>query len=477
MSHDPMRFSSERGSLPLALLVVIVVAGLASVLMARVVVGERTVRFDNTFTRELHTADAGIAEALFQISEDVSSISTTAIGSSVTLTATVDDQEYDVQVLRESNRKWQITSVARPAGATPGAEAERTVVAEIVEEPLFFPGAFGDDIVALNGSSSAVDSYHSTQPNPYGSIPCTLAPDKCAWGTDPDFGTGNGSIGTNGVLDLSGGVDVRPGGAFLYDWDANPGNGISPSTPFGDRCNGTTRCTSTYVSTILDPLVYDTPEKMGFIDSKFASGGQCDPGVNPARYNIPGGSINGDVTKIGSKHSLTVWDAYQTGTGNDDATDPAFTNYYCAENLEILGDVQLDDDVTPAEPVVIFVKDGMSVPNSGTYVACHDHDSDDWCTSDRAVRPVSDRLQVYIAGIPANSVSSSDVQVKSQGKIAGVFYAPRSRCGGTGGAGADVYGILLCGSMDNVGNWDFHFDDRLGERGAAAFAIGSWSEE
>lgn len=499
MSHDAMRWrADERGSLPLALLAVIIVAGLASVLIARVVVGERTVRFDNTYTRELHTADAGVAEALFHISEDVEAagtpISSMALGDSRTISATVDAQEYDVEIKREGIREWRITSVARPAGAVAGTEAERTIVAEIVEEPLFFPGAFGDDIVALNGTSSFVDSYHSTDPDPYSASPttCNTAPEKCAWGwphdpafsTGATFGTGNGSIGTNGVLDLSGGVDVRPGGAFLYDWEDNPGTGPTESNPFGNRCNGTTRCTSTFVSTILDPLVYATDEKMGFIDGKFDGGG-CDTDPNPAvnsRYDIPGRSayVGSAVTQIGSTHSTETWTPYVgTDPTNDDATDLAFTDYYCAENLAILGDVVLDAAVTPSNPVVIFVKDGLSIPNPGTFVACHNHDSSVPCngTDDRAVRPVSDRLQIYVAGTPASAVSSNDVQVKSQGMIAGVFYAPRSRCGGTGGAGADVYGILLCGSMDNVGNWDFHFDDRLADRGAASFAIGSWSEE
>jgi hypothetical protein len=38
---------------------------------------------------------------------------------------------------------------------------DRVVVAAIEERARFFPGAFGDQLVALKGTSSQVDSYNS----------------------------------------------------------------------------------------------------------------------------------------------------------------------------------------------------------------------------------------------------------------------------------------------------------------------------
>lgn len=492
MSERTVTATDERGSLPLALLVVIVVAGLASVLIARVVVGERTVRFDNTFTRELHTADAGVAEALFRISEDVGSIRQTSIGASEPLSGAVNGQEFNALVERIGSREWRITSVSREAGAAAGSGPERTVVAEIIEEPLFYPGAFGDSLIQLNGANR-VDSYHSKQPDSSGV--CTVPAERCRWGTDPIFGTENGSLGTNGEFDFQGGGAgdvVRPGGAFLYDWAENPGQGIDTNPPFGDRCDGLP-CTVEYVSTVLAPLEYDTPEKMAFIDEKFADGGGCFD-VTGDRFDIPSSTLEGETTVVrgpgtGSNTTSTLTSyASMKGWADPGPThpmDPAFQNYFCATSLQFYDDVNLQADVDSDNPVVIFVRNSVSQGSPNKRVACIAPDGAE-CHSDPDLsgdttadppRPVADWLQVYVAGLPTTTSSGSDVSFRAGGRVAGVFYAPRSVCGSPGSGGLDVYGIVMCRSMQNVGNWKFHFDDNLGDRGTASFVIGSWNEE
>jgi len=95
----------------------------------------------------------------------------------------------------------------------------------------------------------------------------------------------------------------------------------------------------------------------------------------------------------------------------------------------------------------------------------------------RAVRPLAASLQIYSAS--DLDQGGGDIFVKSQSMFSGVVYAPRARCGtdGGGGAGVHVYGALVCASVDNVGNWQFHFDDTLGSYGTSAYDVAGWREE
>jgi hypothetical protein len=453
----------EDGSLPLAMLATIVVAGLITVVIARTIAGERAVRFDRNFGESLQVADVGINRGLFALNEGREDMLPTAGTPRI---ETVDGIDYEWWAEPSgAYREWQVTSEATANGVS------RRVRATIEEVPLFFPGAFGDKLIALNGTSTDVDSYNSDPT-------CTAYTRECRWGSttsdvyQQEFGTGNGSIGTNEDFDFSGNTTIRPGGAFLYDWEDNPGQGITVDDPFGDRCDGNP-CTTTYTSTVPEKLDFATSARMEFITRKFESGGGCHNNSNPRQMG---------TWKLGAKNTTTSIVSYATSRGRTpdgtEPTDPDFENYYCAHSLEILGHLRLADSVTVDNPVVIFVKDYLTVPNSGTLVGCHNADASVWCsgTAVRRVTPAASRLQIYVAGMPHSGATAGDISMKSQTMFAGVVYAPLSRCGGGGGAGADVYGAIICGTMDNVGNWDFHYDDALGANGAGQFNIAFWQE-
>lgn len=460
--------NSEEGSLPLTLLATIVVAGLISVLLTRSVAGERAVRFDRNFGESLQVADVGVSRGLFALNEGFEATLPTPASPA---SATVDGIDYEWWAEKTGvQREWQITSQAT------SNDVSRRVLARIEERPLFFPGAFGDKLIALNGTSTDIDSYNS-DPS------CTTATRECRWGSTTSnnyqqpFGTGNGSIGTNEDFDFDGNTTVRPGGAFLYDWRNNPGTGVTASDPFGDRCDGNP-CTTTYTSTRPEKL--DFVDTMGFITSKFESGGGCDsPATGQHKGVWPVGAHNTTLTLTSY---LTSQDSTYTGPADPESapepTDDDYTNYYCAHSVEVLGDLRLDPKVTPDNPVVIFVKDYVTISKSGAKIACHNSASTTWCDKNdpRKVRPQASRLQIYVAGIPHTGSTAGDVAIKSQSMFAGVIYAPLSRCGGSGGGGADVYGAIMCGTMDNVGNWDFHYDDALGVAGSGQFNVAHWQE-
>jgi hypothetical protein len=451
---------AEEGSLPLALLATIVVAGMIGVIMTRMVAGENAVRFDRDFAEALQVADVGINRGLFALNEGQIPPAPGAPS-----TAQVDGITYEWHGTEIEPRFWQVVSESETA-----AGVSRRLVAIVEDQPLFFPGAFGDKLVALNGTSTEIDSYNSGS--------CTTPADACEWGTDPDFGTGNGSLGTNEDFDFSGNTSIRPGGAFLYDWADNPGTGITTDDPFGDRCDGNP-CTTEYVTTLPDKLEYASNDRMAFITEKFAAGEACD-GASDRQMG---------EWSLGAKNTTTTIQSYHTATGgtgdpaNNDPTDPDFGNFYCADSLDVLGDLELADTVTADNPMVIFVKDHFTIPNPQTYVACHNADATATCpkteaddASTRSVRPIASRLQIYVAGIPSRGTTAGDISLKASTKFAGVVYAPVSRCGGSGGAEADVYGAIICGTMDNVGNWDFHYDDALGTAGSGVFSVASWQE-
>ena len=92
--------------------------------------------------------------------------------------------------------------------------------------------------------------------------------------------------------------------------------------------------------------------------------------------------------------------------------------------------------------------------------------------------PSAARLQIYVRGEePGGGERGSNITYAAAGLFAGVIYAPRSRCGSPGGASVDIFGAIICGSMDNVGNWDFHYDDQLGKYGTGVFGVGYYTEE
>lgn len=463
---------SQEGSIPLVLLASIVVAGLVGALFVRVVGSERQVRFDRAFTEALPIADVGVNRGLFALNNGGA-----LPASASPATAVVDGTQYDWYGSQSNARTWEIVSTSTTASGV-----QRRVVARIEDEPLFFPGAFADKLVGLNGTSSKVDSYNST-------IPCYGAAADCGWGTDKHFGTANGTLGTNDIFDFSGNVTIRPNSAYLYDMDGNPPVGATePDDPFGHRCdvgaNTDNLCTRTYIEGLPEKLDLTTQSRMGFIRDKF-DGGPCSSAARSEGNWQPSGAA-----------PLKSYADANTGVDKSisDPTHTGFENFYCADTLQFTEDLKLDASVTPQNPVVIFVRDSVQVVaqgNKGTNVACYGSDNTTACDAKanpggdnkpvqgRQVAPSAPRLQIYVLG---EASSGNNVTFGTGSRFAGVIYAPLSRCGGassggSGGADIDIYGAAICKFMDNVGGWRFHYDDALGVYGSGQWAVGYWTEE
>ncbi|MDQ3538900.1 MAG: hypothetical protein M3415_08925 [Actinomycetota bacterium] len=469
----PARLTNDDGSMPLALLAAIIVAALITVTVSTTITGQRAARFDRDFTEVLHGADAGVQQALYQLNAAPEQLEAALTAQPApnpprtpSYSGTIDDTDYEWYAEQTAPREWQVTSTGDLVGR------DRVVIATIEERARFFPGAFGDQLVALSGTSSQIDSYNSGT--------CTTPAEQCRWGSTNGnsyqslYGTGNGGLGSNEAIDVTGNPKIKH--ILLYDWDDNPGQGVTSTDPGGDRCNGESAGSPCIapdtVKTIGYRLDYASDVEMSFIDDRLAA---C------AGQDRDGDGIE-DITQNKIFPNGAVLSPYDTNPVEPDPRDPAATNFYCYASVEFQGDATLDAAaMDPDSPVVIFVRDYVTIPSSGSKVNCGGASTAGVvCDKNdpRAVRPLASSLQIYSAS--DLDQGGGDIFIKSQSMFSGVVYAPRARCGtdgGGGGAGVDVYGSLVCGSVDNVGNWEFHFDDTLGSSGVGAYDVASWREE
>lgn len=471
------RLVDEEGSLPLALLAAIVIAGIVAVLLTRVVAGEGAARFDRDFADALQTADVGINRGLFALNEGLVPVGASSYPATPPAPTQIGEVDYDWSLSRTGNGQWEITSRSTtPSGVS------RLLVATATEDPLFVQGAFADRPLALNGTSSTLDSYNS-------SISCV---NNC-WGVPgttfgQKYGTGNATIGSNEQLDLSGQPQIAPGSGFLYDWAANPG--VGTPAPFGQRlvegemddaCIVTagannTRCTTEFVRTVEQPHSMSLPDRTQFVQDMFTSGECSDPASTHWLTDGQIGNKRNDppVTLDSYANVLSLEDE-----GPNNPVREGFVNFFCVEDLSFKTSVVLSHEVTVDNPVIFFVKNSLTVDNSLS-VACHnfsstatpstsncDADSVSNATS-RTIRPQASRLQIYVAAL-----GDADVAM-GNGEFAGVVFAPRSNCSNAGGS--HFFGAMMCRTIDHVGNWAFHYDDALGTFGSGYWSVARWEE-
>lgn len=447
---------SDDGSMLLAMLATIVTAGLIVVLVASTMQAQSTTRFDRSFTGVIQTADAGVQEAYYRLNNEHLSLE---VGqTSAIFENEVNGERVRWQARRTSPRGFEVVSVGTAADGT-----ERTVVAGIEQQSLFFPGAFGDRLVALNGTSTQIDSYESRTPP--GQCPSPAVSDRC-WGTDTDFGTRRGALGTNGNFNFAGNTKVLR--AILYDWLANPGTGVTATNPGGSRCSGNP-CTPEILRFQDEPLDYGSDEQMRFIEQKLASCGGTASHGTPRELGqaVWGGSHPNAPPAVIRPFSTAAAD------NRGSPADPGWNNYYCADSIQVLGNVHLHASASPATPVVVFVRDSYSQAGHRR-VNCPDCPNQ-MNTQWRQVRPRAGALQIYVKTEAANQ--GANVMIAQHAVFAGVIYAPRATCGSSGNAGSHIYGSIICRNVDNVGNWRFHFDEALADFGRAIYSIATWSED
>ena len=460
------RRARERGSIPLALLATIVVAGLVAVVVATTIAGQRAVRFDQGFTGAVQVAEIGVQQVLHLINTgQLSPADAPAQGSGTT--GEGHSYEWGADTDFESGDKgpveWTVTVTGQGSG-----DVARTVEVTISDDPLFDLGAFSDVQLVFGGGNTA-DSYNS---------------DTGEWCTR------NGRVGSNGDLDFSGSAgggpcedeDYRRSDQTvdvidLFDWEANPDPARCDHSGGSNCYENNDPANTWYLETHDDPI--QTADDVDWMkdalgvspsDDGQPRGYSCERANSKGDWTVPDGIAPADSTNGVAVDFLTEQSA---GSGEVYA--------YCADTVTFEDTTQLADGASAENPVAFVVGERVDFDKKiAVNIACDASGVD--CGSNqfdpRSVAPEAAALQIY-SPAPSSAGSHGDViHALNHSQIAASVYAPRGPCGGTGNAQIDMFGSLQCSNIRNQGGWQFHYDDRLG--GAVRtgkFEIDRWTEQ
>ncbi len=415
MTVPPLR--SERGSLPVAMLAVLVVGSLVTVLVGTVVVGERQTRFDQGFEQSLQVAETGLERMIHLVASgqrtDDFSLADTAVAGG----------RYQ-GVADRNRRDWYLEATGTAPDGT-----SRTVSVTVAVESLFGVAAYGRTQVGLRGDNTA-DSYKSGTFDDLGAF--TLLGDGSnicrsdgttadpfatadSSGTRMCTPTGNGVVATNEELFLLGGVIAGVDRAEVH-YARDPTKVADPLPGATGFCGGVTEtCTSPKLAYFREPIELEP-----------------DPLVPPA-----------DLANQGSFAGTSL-----------PAGRQLYTNVTLDTNTVIEG--------TPENPTVVYLTGTLTIPNQAVVNFRQTLDG-------RWVPKPSPGLLVFSAGVgPA-------LRFGNHASFSGAVYAPRATF--SGGAAGNIYGSMVTGSISTQGSWNFHYDDALGDVSThARRVIRGWAE-
>lgn len=269
------RLQGDRGSIPLAVLGVIIASGIVVSLGSVMVTQTSSTRVDRDHTQAVQVADGGVQEAMF-LANNLGDPA--ACTSASPCTGVVDGGTFT----------WSATAVMSGTALTgyevvsQGVEQgrTRTLSAQLRKIARFPLAAFGDHGVELKGSNGA-DSYNSSS------------------GAND---TGNGQIGSNSNVNFNG-ASTSVDSVVLYNNDAA-----------GNTCNvngNSSACDN--VTVIGSKLDLASAENMKFIDDQIAACEAAAPGgvlqdwvssANSGTFNGLGGqaqcfnTVNFDVSTV-----------------------------------------------------------------------------------------------------------------------------------------------------------------------------------
>lgn len=390
---------SERGSLPVAMLAILIVGSLVTVLVGTVVVGERQTRFDQGFEQSLQVAETGL-DRMVQLIESGQRTDDFSIPEAV-----VAGGRYSGAADR-TGRDWQVTATGTAADGT-----SRTVTVTLSIESVFGVAAYGRTLVELRGGNSA-DSYRSGSFDQLGLFSLLAGGSSICYGlgaADPFNAahgsgtrmcdpTGNGVVATNGELYLLGQVIDGVDRAEIHYAREKVSDPLPGATGF---CGGVTEtCASTKLAYFREPIELEP-----------------DPVVPP-----------GDLTNRGSFAGTTL-----------PAGRQLYTNMVLGSDTVVQG--------TPDNPTIVYLTGTLTVPNGA--VVNFQSVNGNW------VPKPSPGLLIFSAGIgPA-------LRFGNHASFSGAVYAPRATF--SGGAAGNIYGSMVTGSISTQGSWNFHYDDALGD--------------
>ncbi|HVQ88300.1 MAG TPA: hypothetical protein VMT88_08960 [Actinomycetes bacterium] len=221
-----MRLDDE-GSMLFAMLGVLIVSGLMVAILMTVLMGQRSIRYDQRFDASGQGADAGVQQAFFAINSLDYSSTSTSLSSSGPVTIGSSSYTWTATRPTATSLTWTVNSTATTTSA--GVTTTRKVSAQVRQNSIFTLAAFADSTLNLGGNNTAT-SYPTS---------------------------GLGGIATNGTISMNGSSTTVDSITF-YDWAANPNT---------SRCSGSAcTATTTYTDTKLD--IGSAVASTGFIQAQ-----------------------------------------------------------------------------------------------------------------------------------------------------------------------------------------------------------------
>jgi Tfp pilus assembly protein PilX len=184
-------FADDRGSVAVAMMVIMIVTILVVALLVTAEFGLRGSRRGGDSANALQLADAGINDAAKAITNPPS--------TSFTSSGSLGTSSYSYTAKKDGT-VWRLASTG-----TDATGVKRRVLADAVDQPIFGNAFFGLTSVSIKGTA---DSY-------------TSPTDTCS--TSP----ASGVVGSNGTITFTGGVGARNcrGGSWTYPADGCSFNG------------------------------------------------------------------------------------------------------------------------------------------------------------------------------------------------------------------------------------------------------------
>lgn len=442
----------EQASLPLALLVVIIVTGLVVVLVGRTISAQRQVSFDETYHGVLPASDAGIQEAQFKLNANAELLDED--GAPVArkdfpvgewtdhYDGEVDGRSFTWQMRRLDDLHWEIHST----GVDPRTDVERRVVVTVRDMPIVSIAAFAETLLSMAGSNSA-DSYNSVT---------------------GDWCTGQGLVASNDAVVFSGNASGEcqthnqrtVDQVVLYDWDDNPGDNADDDRPGGMRCRqGNNNMDH---PNCIEVNGYPAPETVGE-RKEFAT----DDAIAFIEDALKACEADGPLEDyVASEDGTTLTPAANAQQAMEEEDFGLAGGHYCYRNLDFDEDTSLDVSATRSNPVIIFVRDEVTLRSGKGQPAV-----DVGCIGCEPLvdAPVAGRLWIFAL--------TGDVLVANHSSFAGVMWAPRATCTGhPSDSQADIYGSIICDTFTKSGGWRYHYDETLGETTSGEHFPVDWAE-
>jgi len=458
MSISTSRRSQAGVALLTAMIIVIVVGGMAVAFLTLSFSQASTISNGSEREVALHIAEAGIEDSINKLT--AYSYDYVACGNAAPVYpfgsyTTTPDQSVIAQnlpiVTGTVNEGTFSAAITRPGGATPvfagpflasgylitskGTKNKttrtiETVVAAVDLSSKFKYGLFGDVQVDALGTFFS-DGFNSKKPdgsyNAYAATNTyTLPNGSTVMGADATGNLGsNGNIVTNGSVVVLGNATPGPAGT------SGPGGQVTGSTA------------PAIAPEPLDPVSYPTPSTD---PTKFPVGTQT-------TLNWVDG--NSAVTTIGSTLAPTNYHISSFGGGGSKGT------------LKVTGDVTIYVDGTWD----MNAQMNLQIDNGAKLTIYQGPGANDFTINGQSQlgNASADRLQIY-------SATTGTIKFNGGSNVYAAVYAPQSNFINNGGN--QFFGAMVAKSMLLTGNASFHYDENLAKLATPkpTFKILAWSE-